>query len=119
MFSLFRINLRQIVTVFLSVTLFIGTAFNLGNIAPAIAAEAITSDVTNLNSADEVEVSDAEYEADKISRQRRQAMRSQAEAEAQTKDTENESIAEKLNLDEALPRSTKKFVEQITGDEPD
>ncbi|MBE9043983.1 hypothetical protein IQ255_06120 [Pleurocapsales cyanobacterium LEGE 10410] len=110
MFSFFKINLRRIITVLASITLFFGVVlFGHSNV---LAAEAITSDVTNLNSTDVVD--DAQYEADKISRQQRQAMRSQM-AEP---DTENESIGEKLNLDEALPRSTKKFVEQVTGDEP-
>lgn len=115
MSKLFSIKLRRIATVFLaSITLFFSIAL-IGN-SSAIAASSITRDVTNLNSVDAV--SDAEYEADKIDRQQKQAMRSgQAEAKAEQK-IENESIGEKLNLDEALPRSTKKFIEQITGDEP-
>ena len=107
---LFKIDLRRIVTVFASITLFLSVAF-IGNL-PAIAAEAITSDVTNLNSVDVV--SDAEYEADKTSRQQRQAMRSQMA----TPNQDDEGIVDKLNLDEALPRSTKKLGEQIKGDEP-
>ena len=109
MFSLFKINLRRTITVFASVILFFSVVFGTSD---AIAAEAITSDVTNLNTTDVV--SDAEYEADKVSRQREQAMRSQMA----TPDQENEGIVDKLNLDEALPRSTKKFGEQLQGDEP-
>lgn len=108
---LFKIDLRRIVTVFASIMLFFSVAF-IGNI-PAIAAEAITSDVTNLNSVDDL-VSDAEREADKANRQQRQAMRSQMA----TPNQDDEGIVEKLNLDEALPRSTKKLGEQIKGDEP-
>ena len=110
MFSLFKINLRRLFTVIASFVLFFSMTF-LGN-SNAIAAEAITSDVTNLNTTDVT--SDAEYEADKVSRQREQAMRSKMA----TPDQENEGIVDKLNLDEALPRSTKKFGEQIKGDEP-
>ena len=116
MFSLFKINLRRTITVFASVILFFSVVFGTSNAmsstSSAIAAEAITSDVTNLNTTDVV--SDAEYEADKVSRQREQAMRSQMA----TPDQENEGIVDKLNLDEALPRSTKKFGEQLQGDEP-
>lgn len=107
---LFKINLRRIATVFASITLFLSVAL-IGNI-PAIAAEAITSDVTNLNSVDTV--SEAEYEADKVSRQQRQAMRSQMA----TPNQDDEGVVDKLNLDEALPRSTKKLGEQIKGNEP-
>lgn len=109
MFSLFKINLRRTLTVLASVILFFNVILVTSN---AIAAEAITSDVTNLNNTDVI--SDAEYEADKVSRQREQAMRS----EMATPDKDKEGIVDKLNLDEALPRSTKKFAEQITGDEP-
>ena len=109
MFSLFKINLRRTLTVLASVILFFNVVIANSH---AIAAEAITSDVTNLNTTDVV--SDAEYEADKVSRQREQAMRS----EMATPDKDKEGIVDKLNLDEALPRSTKKFAEQITGDEP-
>ena len=109
MFS-FKINLRRIATVLASITLFLSVVF-IGN-SPVLAAEAITSDTTNLNSVDVV--SDAEYESAKVSRQQKQAMRSQMA----TPDQDDEGIVDKLNLDEALPRSTKKFGEQITGDEP-
>ena len=109
MISLFKINLRRAFTILASVILFFSVVFGSSN---AIAAEAITSDVTNLNNTDVV--NDAEYEADKVNRQREQAMRSQMA----TPDQENESIVDKLNLDEALPRTTKKFGEQVKGKEP-
>lgn len=115
---LLKINLRRLATVFLaSITLFLGVlGVALVNNTSAIAAESITRDVSDLNSVDIV--SDAEYEADKAKRQQKQAMRSQ-QAETQADfEAENETISEKLNLDEALPRSTKKFFEQIAGDEP-
>ncbi|HEY9768160.1 MAG TPA: hypothetical protein V6C71_06565 [Coleofasciculaceae cyanobacterium] len=111
MLSFFSLDLRRILTIFLvSITLCFGIAFS-GNTS-AMAAEAVTRDATNLNSVDVV--SDAQYEADKLRRQEEQAMRSKM-AEP---DQEKESVVEKLNLKEALPRSTKKFVEQIKGDEP-
>ena len=109
MFALLKINLRHAFTVLASVMLFLGITFFGHN---AIAAEAITSDVTNLNTVDVT--SDAEYEADKVSRQQRQAMRSQMA----TPDKDNEGVVDKLNLNEDLPRSTKKFGEQVVGDEP-
>ena len=109
MFS-FKINLRKIATIFASIALFFSVAF-IGHTS-AIAAEAITSDVTNLNSVDAV--SDTEYEADKASRQQKQAMRSQMA----TPNQDDEGIVDKLNLDEALPRGTKKLGEQVAGDEP-
>ena len=115
MSSFAKINIRQIASVFiLSVALFF-SAILIGN-TNAVAAEAITRDATNSNTTDVV--NDREYEQKKAERQREQAMRSQ-QAEAQAKyEDENESIAEKLNLDEALPRSTKKFIDQVKGDEP-
>ena len=115
MLSLSKINLRRIAAVFLvSITLFFSVAV-IGN-NNALAADSITQDVTNLNSVDAV--SDREIELDKANRQQKQAMRSQ-QAESNAKfEAENKSISEKLNLDEALPRSTKKFIEQVKGDEP-
>ena len=111
MFLFSKINLRRIATIFLaSVTLFFSTI--LVNNSSAIAADAITRDATNLNSVDVV--SDQEYEMDKAQRQQEQAMRSKMA----TPDKDDEGIVEKLNLDEGLPRSTEKFVEQIKGDEP-
>ena len=110
MFSLFKINLRRTITISL-VSIALVCGLFIGNTS-AMAADAITQDATNLNSVDAV--SDAEYEADKASRQQRQAMRSKMA----TPDKDKEGIVDKLNLDEALPRSTKKFGEQVTGDEP-
>ena len=115
MSSLPKINLRRTAAVFLvSITLFFSVAI-IGN-NNALAADSITKDVTNLNSVDAV--SDREYELDKANRQQEQAMRSQ-QAESNAKfEAENKSISEKLNLNEALPRSTKKFIDQVAGDEP-
>lgn len=112
MFSFFKTQIRRITTVFLiSIALFVGMAFEFGNTSMAI-ADAITRDVTNAKQ--EAPISDAAYEAEKVGRQQKQAERS----ELANQYNDDKSISEKLNLDEALPRSTKKFVEQITGDEP-
>lgn len=105
-----QISLQKIIGVVASVVLFTGVFFS--GYHSAMAADAITKDVTNLNTTDVV--SDAEYEADKASRRQEQAMRSQMA----TPNQDNESIVDKLNLDESLPRSTKKLGEQVTGDEP-
>ena len=115
MFPFSQINLRRIATVFFaSITLFFTVAL-IGN-TPAIAADSITRDVTELNSVDKVD--DAAYESMKAGRQQKQARRSQQAEDRAEREIENETVSEKLNLDEALPRSTKKFVEQVTEDEP-
>ena len=115
MFSFTKTNIRRLASIFfLSAALFFSSTL-IGN-TNAVAAEAITRDATNLNTTDVV--SDREYEQKKAGRQREQAMRSQ-QAEAQAEyEAENESVAEKLNLNEGLPRSTEKFIDQVTGDEP-
>ena len=111
MFSFTKINIRRIVSVFfLSAALFFNIAL-IGN-QNAIAAEAITRDSTNLTS--DAPLKDGAYEAMKAGRQQEQARRS----EMATPDRENEGIVEKLNLDESLPRSTEKLIDQVTGDEP-
>lgn len=111
MFSFSKINLRRIATVFLaSVTLFFGVTLLGSN--SAMAAKAITRDATNLNTVDAID--DDAYEAMKVDRQQEQARRSAMA----TPNKEGESITEKLNLDEGLPRSTEKFIDQVTGDEP-
>ena len=118
MFSSTKIDIRRVASIlFLSAMLFFGsTLIGNTNHTNAIAASAITRDATNLNTTDVV--SDREYEQKKAERQQEQAMRSQrAEAQAEY-EAENESVAEKLNLDEALPRSTKKFIDHVTEDEP-
>lgn len=100
MFSLF--NARRIFSTFLlSVTLFFGVA--VISHSPAI-ADAITRDITNAEM--ENKVSDAEYESAKASRQQKQAMRSE-KAEAQAELNGDESIKDRLNLDEILPESVE------------
>jgi hypothetical protein len=107
-----NISFRKILVIFLvQVTLFLGLAFGSGNYSQASAQvlnRKTTSDSTQ-NSFDE-----AKYEEAKARRREIQAERSEQAAE----DTANENIAEKLNLDESVPKSTKKFVKQIQGKEP-
>ncbi len=113
MLSNFRVYLHRIVsTLLISTVLFfgVGTLVN----SPMAIADSITRDVTNADM--DNSVSDAEYESAKVNRQRKQAMRSMdAEAKAE-RINENETIGEKLNLDEALPKSTEKFIDRITDD---
>ena len=91
----------------IAIALFFGTSLNL-NVASVAHAESITRDVTNLNTVDET--SDAEYEAAKMNRQRQQAMRSERAEQAAETEMKNESLTEKLNLDE--------IVETVAGDRP-
>ena len=99
-------NLRRIASAFLIVaTLFFTTAVVHQGVAMA---DTLGRDVMNANMKDQV--SEAEYESAKASRQKEQAMRSEKareEAEMKKKD-----IAEdRLNLDEAVPESVKEIVE--------
>lgn len=103
MFS--KILRRTVSVCLISLSLFFATAFDLSQNHSAF-AESITRDVSSLNSVEEV--SDAEYESDKIARQQEQAMRSQAAEAAAEREQETESISEKLNLGE--------IVETVTGD---
>ena len=105
---MFLTILRRLVSICLiSITLFFATSFNL-NLTQSASAESITRDVTNLNTVDEI--SDAEYESDKMNRQQKQAMRSQQAEDAAEREKASESISEKLNLDE--------IVETVAGDRP-
>ena len=111
MFSFSKLNLRRIASVFvLSAALFFSVTLVINT--DAIAAEAMTRDVTNMTT--DAPLKDEAYEAMKASRQQEQAVRSQMA----TPDQEDEGIVEKLNLDEGLPRSTEKFIDQVAGDEP-
>lgn len=113
MLSTFQVYFHRIIsTLLISTVLF----FGIGTLiySPVAIADSITRDVTNADM--DNPVSDAEYESAKVSRQRKQAMRSMdAEAKAE-RISENETIGEKLNLDEAVPESTKEFIDQITDD---
>lgn len=95
-------NVRHIVSTFLlSVVLFFGVA--IINHSPAI-ADSITRDITNAEM--EEQMSDAEYESAKASRQKEQAMRSE-KAKAQAELSGDETIEDRLNLDEILPEKVK------------
>lgn len=109
MFSFSKINIFRITSVFLlSFTLFFGSV-SMGNLN-AVAAEAITRDVTNAMS--DAPLKDEAYDAMKAGRQNEQARRS----EMATPDKEGEGIVEKLNLNEDLPPSTEEFIDGITGE---
>ena len=113
MLSSFRVYLhRTVSTLLISTILFfgIGTLINSQN---AIAASG-SRDVINANMEDSL--GKTEYESAKANRQRKQAMRSmEAEAKAE-RIIDNETIGEKLNLDEDLPESTQRFFDKVTDD---
>ena len=107
MFSL--INLRRVFSAFLvTVVLFLGSVVIS---QPSAIADSITRDVTNAEM--EENISDAEYQSAKANRQREQAMRSQ-QAEAMA-EQDNDTISEKLNLDEIVPDRVEKIGEKVTG----
>ena len=128
MFSAFRVSLRRVLSVLLLTTILffgIGTSVNSQpNSQPfpalrltafrsqnAIAASS-TRDVTVANMEDSV--SNSEYESAKARRQRKQAQRSIA---AKTKKNRNsKTIDQKLNLDEEVPESTQRVIDQITDE---
>jgi hypothetical protein len=88
--------------------LFLGLAFGSGNNNQVLA--------TVLNrqpddAATEKPVHDATYEELKAKRSEVQAQRSKIAS--QKSDGDEENVSEKLNLDESVPDSTKKFFKQI------
>jgi hypothetical protein len=107
-----KISFRGILVLFLvQVTLFLGLAFGSGNNNQASAE--VLNRKANTDKTQEV-FDESKYEEAKARRREAQAERSEQAAE----DTANEDIAEKLNLDESVPKSTKKFFKQIQGKEP-
>lgn len=99
MLSFLITTLRRLAVVSLAlITLCFGIVF-VSNSSPAIAGS-ITNDATKTNL--ETPVEDTEYEAAKISRQREQAMRSEQAKERAEQKISNETIGEKLGLDEIL-----------------
>jgi hypothetical protein len=107
-----KINFRRILVLFLvQVTLFVGLAFGSGNNSQASAQ--VLNRKTTSDRTQEV-FDETKYEETKEKRREAQAERSEQAAE----ETADEDIAEKLNLDESVPKSTKKFFKQIQGKEP-
>jgi hypothetical protein len=104
-----KINFRRILVVFLvQITLFLGLAFGSGN------NDQVLATVLNRqpdDAATEKPVDDATYEELKAKRSEVQAQRSKIAS--QKSDGDGENISEKLNLDESVPDSTKKFFKQI------
>lgn len=95
-----KINLRRILSIgLLSITLFLGSAFALStnNLAIADVAKAIDKDEAVGISGDTM-LDETEYESAKMSRNERQAARSQKAEDANTEDAD--SIVEILNLDQ-------------------
>ena len=111
MLSIFQISLRRLVsTLLIATVLFIGVGTLIDS--PVASAYSITKDVSTTDP--EGSLNENDYESAKANRQRKQAMRSiEAEAEAE-KIAENETIGEKLNLDEIRSDSSQKFDEGIT-----
>jgi hypothetical protein len=109
-----KINFRRILVVFLvQITLFLGLAFGSGH------NDQVLATVLNRqpdDAATEKPVDDATYEELKAKRSEAQAQRSKLASQKNNSDDEN--ISEKLNLDESVPNSTKKFFKQIQGKEP-
>jgi hypothetical protein len=106
-----KTNFRRILVVFLvQVTLFLGLALGSGNNTQAFAT--VLNREAN-DSLTEKPLNDAEYEAAKARRSELQAQRSKEASE----DNDRENLQEKLNLNESVPSSTKKFFKQIEGKE--
>ncbi|AFZ36882.1 hypothetical protein Sta7437_3376 [Stanieria cyanosphaera PCC 7437] len=94
-----KINFRRILVVFLvQITLFLGLALGSGNNNQAF-AEVINRKAAEAQVNDQID--EAQYESAKASRREEQAKRSEQAAQ----DTENETIAEKLNLEELNPEN--------------
>ncbi|BAU67201.1 hypothetical protein STA3757_46110 [Stanieria sp. NIES-3757] len=96
-----KINFRRIIVLFLvQITLFLGLALGSGNnnqaFAEVINRKADTGQVDDL-------MDEAQYESAKASRREEQAKRS--EQASQKADADNETIAEKLNLEELNPEN--------------
>lgn len=108
-----KINLRHIVMVFLvQFILFLGLNLGIGNnqaLAQTVNREIIETPSGLLN--------DAQLEAAKEKRREAQAKRSEKAAEKRSRKIAEGDITDKLNLAEPLPKSTKKFIEQIKGEE--
>ena len=95
-------RLHRIVTVcLLSMIVFFGMSFNVDDASMAM-ADSITRDMTNLPL--DAPVAEEAYEEMKIGRQQKQAMRSEKAEETAEQKLENETLTEKLNLDEISDR---------------
>jgi hypothetical protein len=107
-----KINFRRILVVFLvQATLFLGLAFDSGNQSQAFAQ--ILNRAATGNQTQDLYDQD-QFEQAKERRREAQAQRSEQASEQSA----DENVREKLNLDEPIPESTKKFFKQIQGKEP-
>lgn len=110
-----KIKVRQIVVVFLvQVIFFLGVNFGLANNSQAL-AQSVNGEITATPSG---LLNDAQLEAAKEKRREAQAQRSEEAAEKRGRRIAEGNLEDKLNLDEPLPESTKKFIKQIKGEEP-
>ncbi len=113
MLTFLKSNLRRIaIACLLGFALLVSSALTPGNFNRA-RAEVLKRDAVNLPREESADRK-AEYEAAKANRRAMQAQMSQ-EAE---KNDDSESVSEKLNLNEPVPQSTKKFFKQIEREEP-
>lgn len=113
MLTFLKSNLRRMaIACLVAIVLFSGSALGIGNNNLALAAETLKRDTVDLPN--EESINNAEYESAKA---KRRAMQAQMSQQAEDNDR-GESATEKLNLNESTPRTTKKFFEQVEGDEP-
>ncbi|ACK69795.1 hypothetical protein PCC7424_1351 [Gloeothece citriformis PCC 7424] len=109
-----KINFRRIITIFLlQLSLILGINFGLGNNLQAL-AQSVNKEITATPSG---LLNDAQIEAAKERRRENQAQRSEKAAEERGRKFISGKVEDKLNLDEPLPESTKKFVKQLKGEE--
>lgn len=107
----FRAYLHHAIGTLLITTILLVGISTLINSQSAI-AETITRDITNAPL--EAPIGDRAYEAMKVGRQQKQAMRSQKAKAKAERISDNETVGEKLNLNEDLPESTQRFFDKIT-----
>ena len=102
--SFSKIKFRRVLAICLiSVTVFFGSAFGIGQSDRAL-AEVVKRDEAVISESKPLD--DAEYESAKANRNQIQAqMSKKAENEAKTK-ADSESVSEKLNLDEITSPAT-------------
>lgn len=109
-----KINWRRILGVCLvQVILFFGLNFGNGinnqALAQSVNAETIATPSGLLD--------ESQIEAAKEKRRENQAQRSEEAAAKRSRKLAKGNVADKLNLNESLPKSTEKFIDQVQGKE--
>lgn len=113
MLTFLKSNFRRIaIACLLATALLMSSALTAGNFNRAD-ADVLKRDAVDLPR-QESAGREAEYEAAKANRR---AMQAQMSQQAEEND-DSESVSEKLNLNEPVPQSTKKFFKQIEREEP-